>query len=273
MIHSILLTILSTLLSGDQDTFIVEFDTRITYNLSYILDSTMKDKVNSETMYLLINDERSLFESKYGNILDSLKFISKSQNLPNQPLSLFDYKIIKSDHQILIYESFMNDRHYNPDPVDIFQYVETPSDFKWILTEDTITYNTAVCQIAHLDYGNRKWVAYFDLNIPIFDGPYKFCGLPGLIVHIHDLKEEWVFDLVGIERKSKKFQSSLTPIKNAKIFPKMEYFNKKRDFFDNNFEIRIAQGLRFPNDQQKQILKSNYEDYKKRNSNWIELYP
>jgi GLPGLI family protein len=34
------------------------------------------------------------------------------------------------------------------------------------------------CQRAELDYGGRKWIAWFAAEIPFQDVPYVFHGLP-----------------------------------------------------------------------------------------------
>lgn len=45
--------------------------------------------------------------------------------------------------------------------------------------------------------GGRDWVAWFTNDIPIQDGPYKFCGLPGLIIKIEDDTKTHKFILVA----------------------------------------------------------------------------
>jgi GLPGLI family protein len=52
-------------------------------------------------------------------------------------------------------------------------------------------------QKATTEFGGRKWTAWFCEEIPLSDGPYKFKGLPGLIVKISDADNSHD----GIERK------------------------------------------------------------------------
>jgi len=54
-------------------------------------------------------------------------------------------------------------------------------------------------QKAIIDYGGRHWVAWFSPDIPIINGPYKFTGLPGLIIRIGDTKDQFSF-LIKIRR-------------------------------------------------------------------------
>ncbi|MFC6269656.1 GLPGLI family protein [Frigoriflavimonas asaccharolytica] len=55
-------------------------------------------------------------------------------------------------------------------------------------------YNT---QKATVDFGGRKWTAWFSTDIPFSDGPYKFSGLPGLIVKIEDAEKNYSWLLKG----------------------------------------------------------------------------
>jgi len=41
-------------------------------------------------------------------------------------------------------------------------------------------------------------------EIPISDGPYKFNGLPGLILEIYDTKKYWNFEFFGFKKLSPK---------------------------------------------------------------------
>lgn len=50
-------------------------------------------------------------------------------------------------------------------------------------------------QKATTRFGGRNWVAWFTVDIPFSDGPYKFAGLPGLITRLESEDEECIFDL------------------------------------------------------------------------------
>lgn len=56
------------------------------------------------------------------------------------------------------------------------------------------SYNT---QKATTDFGGRTWNAWFTPDIPLQDGPYKFHGLPGLIVKIEDDGKNYSWELKG----------------------------------------------------------------------------
>jgi GLPGLI family protein len=54
-------------------------------------------------------------------------------------------------------------------------------------------------QKAETDFAGRHWTAWFAAEIPIQDGPYKFHGLPGLIVSLEDNSKSHVFVLNAVK--------------------------------------------------------------------------
>lgn len=56
-------------------------------------------------------------------------------------------------------------------------------------------------QKASTEFGGRKWIAWFSTEIPIQDGPYKFSGLPGLIVKMNDSENEFVYEMKSITKE------------------------------------------------------------------------
>lgn len=68
-------------------------------------------------------------------------------------------------------------------------------NLKWIIIRGEDRYKGFSVQTATTTYGGRKYIAQFSPDIPINDGPYIFCGLPGLIVHIVDEEGWFKFEL------------------------------------------------------------------------------
>src|SRR5690606_1469092 len=78
------------------------------------------------------------------------------------------------------------------------------------------------CQRADIRFGGRDWVAWFTTEIPIPDGPYKFCGLPGLIVSIADTQQHWQFDLthiLNVKRRAAMIYSFFAICKKHEVNP------------------------------------------------------
>ena len=74
--------------------------------------------------------------------------------------------------------------------------VETP-DWQIIpdSTSDIIGYH---CQLAKATFKGRTWYAWYAEDIPMQEGPWKLCGLPGLILKAYDENKEFVFTGIGM---------------------------------------------------------------------------
>lgn len=82
--------------------------------------------------------------------------------------------------------------------------------FDWMITTDKEKIGEYNTQKATTEFGGRKWTAWFSADIPFQDGPYKFYGLPGLIVKIEDENKNYSWLLSGnkkIDNYSEKTES------------------------------------------------------------------
>lgn len=70
----------------------------------------------------------------------------------------------------------------------------------WKLFSEFKTLLGHKCQKAEIEFGGRSWVAWYAVDIPIPDGPYKFNGLPGLILQVASADGEYSFNCQGITK-------------------------------------------------------------------------
>ncbi len=166
---------------------------RFIYEYKFIPQKEKKDSLIIEYMNLDTDGKRSLFfnDSKYKmdsayssskNINQLIQYKNYNQNLSYKIFK--DYKIPK----INFYSKKFN--------IDIL--VEEKELPNWTLVDEFSVINTYNCQKAYTEYKGRIWYAWFTKDIPISDGPYKFTGLPGLIIRIHDKELNHRFDLVQV---------------------------------------------------------------------------
>jgi len=80
------------------------------------------------------------------------------------------------------------------------RYEEKWEGQEWTLQADTATFLGHPCQKATCRWRGRDYIAWFAPDIPIRRGPWKFGGLPGLIMKIHDVDSLYVFEAVAIEK-------------------------------------------------------------------------
>lgn len=83
-------------------------------------------------------------------------------------------------------------------------YEEDLEKPQWrICTDESITIADYQCQKAQTNFRGRTWFVWFTTDIPISDGPWKLCGLPGLILKAEDKKGEFSFECIEIKNMDK----------------------------------------------------------------------
>lgn len=81
-----------------------------------------------------------------------------------------------------------------------YQYSEPTPKMNWTISQDTATVCEYKCQKATCHWRGRDFVAWFATEIPVGRGPWKFGGLPGLILKVYDAEQLYTFEAVGIEK-------------------------------------------------------------------------
>ena len=82
-------------------------------------------------------------------------------------------------------------------------YSDSVPKLKWeFLTEDSDSILGYGCSKATAEFAGRKYTAWFTAEIPLPFGPYKFGGLPGLILKIEDSEHQFVWIAQGFERSN-----------------------------------------------------------------------
>lgn len=85
---------------------------------------------------------------------------------------------------------------------DKYRYEDELGTLPWKITEVTDTLLSYTCQKATLHFRGRDYTAWFAPDVPVSDGPWKFMGLPGLILRVSDDKQLFSFNLIGIQQLS-----------------------------------------------------------------------
>ena len=80
------------------------------------------------------------------------------------------------------------------------RYTEDWPLMQWKLRDSTKTILSHKCQMATCHFRGRDFVAWFAADVPIKGGPWKFGGLPGCVLKVHDTKFYYRWEAVAIER-------------------------------------------------------------------------
>lgn len=244
------------------------------YEYISIPNIIQKEVSHSEIMVLNIGKEKSEYFSYGKFVLDStiyseIKDGSYYLKPPPPPQKKSEIKIMSGDR---VNKTSNSDQIEFITKVSESNYLVTQSiNLNWKLHPEYITVLNYKAQKATTEFGGRKWIAWFAKDIPFQEGPYKFKGLPGLIVKIEDETKSHLFELKGIRNLNYDFVYPDYPDAN-----RIKLSNKKfiKTFKENRKYPAIAMKLRYPNAENaemiKEIEKYLLEEIKKDN-NIIEI--
>jgi GLPGLI family protein len=81
-------------------------------------------------------------------------------------------------------------------------YTEPTPNFGWELTDDTLTVGGYLCKKAVGKYAGRTWTAWYSEEVPASYGPWKLCGLPGMILQAKDKDNIFSFSFAGLIQRT-----------------------------------------------------------------------
>lgn len=158
-----------------------------------------------EKFLLLANNEQSRYYNPITQIVDSmlsttegtLQFNSmvEAANAAGQRPQLLPQSrtiIIKSrpESKMKCFEEYVGEMGY---------YTEPMAEQCWTVGDSTKTILGYECVMAEMNYHGRHWTAWFTPDLPLQDGPWKLCGLPGLILAADADNGRYKFEATGIE--------------------------------------------------------------------------
>jgi|SRR5574344_2126863 GLPGLI family protein len=82
------------------------------------------------------------------------------------------------------------------------KYEEDLPYIKWVISDSTNNILGYMVQMATCRFRGRDFVAWFTPQLPVSSGPWKFAGLPGLILKVEDSKKHYSFTAKGIYQTS-----------------------------------------------------------------------
>ena len=192
---------------------------------------------------LLIGQHMTKYSSWFVEVADSqrvqwAKMNPHAQSVPNGTWWMRGKKPgIWSEYQysnIFIHGDTLNEWAVMPMGQEWPQrYEEKWNGQDWTLQEDTASSLGHQCQKATCRWRGRDYIAWFAPDIPISHGPWKFGGLPGLIMKVHDVDSLYVFVAVAIEKGN-------FPIWQ---YPKEEFMKSTRQ---KTWKLQQAFNLNYP---------------------------
>lgn len=194
-----------------------KFNYIVQYKYTFQEDKTDSNSKDYEDMLLLINDKKSVFVSKSAFTMDTLR--QRNKNLSLSELLAMRNKFPKNRIKFEVEKSKISNNSYYFEKIFTTTY---QTNFKndalvWKLINEKKNIGGFNCRKAQTALSGRNYTAWYAEEVPISDGPYKFQGLPGLIIEISDSKNEHSFTLRGLEKKSLEYGISHKNVVNANM--------------------------------------------------------
>lgn len=170
---------------------------RFVYQVTMKPDAENKSDIKTENTYLDISAEKSLFYSENRYKRDSILQKAFQGGGGRASVSREQMEGVRSNINYSVEKDMASQKTYFKDRIgrDVYVY-EEDRPLNWSMSSETTKIGDYKVQKATTDFAGRKWTAWFTTDLPYQDGPYKFKGLPGLIVKVEDDKGDYSFDLM-----------------------------------------------------------------------------
>ena len=252
-----------------------------TYRFTYRLDSTAA-ATRTETMRLRAGSKLSRFESlnalRGDSVAEAAFATAKLQSagsgaIPTISLKGMENPAFRSSFRgQIIYKVPANKQVVVADKIGTSNYVyQEQLPLVWAIGSATATVAGYACQRATTTWGGRTWEAWFTREVPVAEGPYKFYGLPGLIVKADDTRSHYVYELLSVRQLAAPVAIAL-PDANAKPIEKEKFTSSKVAYTRNSAEQMLANGnLRFNTPEEEASFRQKARERANRPTNPMEL--
>ena len=217
---------------------------KVHYQLDYVkhVDS---DKRSVENLILVTkSDGCTYFMFETMVIIDSIQH-SRSLNIADvmRVRSPLYYLIEKNGSKIYHYESFGN---------DLLKFEEIII-FNWKLVNEQKVIRGYICNKATTNFEGRNWTAWYAADIPSNSGPYKFHGLPGLILDLYDSDNIFHFVVERVELAKFDINPVVSNffINDGDIVPQLVEKNNFYDFRRKYYSMTLNERIQYINRGEK----------------------
>lgn len=253
--------------------------TRFIYQVTMKPDSTDQNNIKTEMAFLDATPEKSIFYGEKRLKRDSL--LTKMRETRGGSFDRTQMQNLRSNIDFTIEKDFKTGTKTFNSRIGRDQYsYDEDRPMEWKILAETATIGDYKTQKAETQFAGRTWYAWFATDIPIQDGPYKFAGLPGLIVKAEDAKGDYSFDL----KETKKIASptvfeqrgNIIKVKRTVFNQQLEKFRKDpTSFSPPSPPVSMSGnsgGMRpQTNPTQRKEFEQRMKDELKTNNNPIEL--
>lgn len=178
------------------------------YDYTYVVD-TLSGKTAKDWLVLQIGKNMSKCYSYYSMQVDSIFASPDRDVILRQQINAAIGSKTEWPHKRMkayVYKNYPQGKMTVTDGLLMQDYIyeDTLYAQNWVIQDSSKLILGHECQKAVCHYRGHCWTAWFAMDIPITDGPWKLCGLPGLILEATTEDNSHAFKLLGMEKVSKK---------------------------------------------------------------------
>jgi len=169
-------------------------------NYEYVSNYTFK-KVNRPST-LLFSENNSVFINSKGD--EPIVYMNG--------VNFRDGYYVQDKIGNLIFKDFIKDSIRIRKLVNTEPYVskENLPKFEWKIKDTTKQIGSFNCRLATTSFRGRNYSAWFTEKIPFADGPWKFSGLPGMILEVVSEDNDYQFLFRSVEMPIKSKNENIT---------------------------------------------------------------
>lgn len=247
---------------------------RVTYLMDHIPDTNNITQRHTVVCYLYLGNQGSYFAESIAVARDSILNSSRARVSAGQAdLASGISTITSTQKPFLEYKIFKNPAKQQVEYMETvnrvnYQYSEPLSQIQWTLTVKQDTISGMQVHKATGDFRGRSYTAWYTQEIPVSDGPYKFAGLPGLIVKISDNEGHFKYEMAGLEKGDFNVVqfSSVSDIKETN---RASFLAAKKNYYDNPGAFIDRPGVTMDEENKRKVIE-NIKARALRRSNEIE---
>lgn len=199
---------------------------------------TISGSTSSKTWHLLACPSVAKFFNQVSEEIDSIcstpegtdrmnklraAELESDKELTTKPTYMYVFQYPQEESTLYYNQAAGNEKYF---------YREPWSEIAWEIGDSTKVILGYECIQAGTDYHGRHWTAWFAPEIPLPAGPWKLCGLPGLVLSASDSKGDYSFVADGIEKTQKQIKS-MYGVENYHEQSRKEMLKVGRSFLEN----------------------------------------
>ena len=181
---------------------------KVQYELAYVKDSTDEKQLKEplkETLMLEIGQKVSKCYSYTVYLRDSTLFADFTSGASQETINEHARAFGNGNITYQIYKNYPTGKVTTTDRIVTTNILcEEKNDRpQWQLLPDTATVLSYPCRKGVCTFKGRSYTAWYTLDIPVSEGPWKLYGLPGLILKATDNRGHFTFTCTGLEQGKK----------------------------------------------------------------------